>query len=186
MPLQMGATDTRDRILDATRAILLDQGIRGFTVDAVATASGSARTTIYRHWPQPRELLVEALGSLIPEFPEPDTGSLHTDLLACARTLYPVLGDDRMRRLMLDMIREAADDSEIARIHRSLVEDRSQPVRLLLQRAIARGEVDPGIDMNLAIALIEGPLFLSTVVQDRPMDDALVNAALDRTLRALA
>lgn len=176
----------RLRIIDATREILLDGGLEAFSVEAVAGASGAARSTIYRHWPEPRDLLVETMTSMSSAFPIPDTGSLKTDLEAGVVGLRPVLDDPRTRRLLLDLMRAAVDDPELERIRTSALRDRRQPLQVILQRAIARGEVDPEIDMVIAMHMIEGPLLSASVLQNVAITDHTISALVDRIVRALS
>lgn len=176
----------RRRIIEATREVLLDGGLEAFTVEAVATRSGSARTTIYRHWPEPHDLLVETLETLAGELPTPDTGSLEGDLHAAATIVRPVLEDPRTRRLLLDVTRAAAEDSAIEEIREKAILERRQPVQVLLQRAIARGEIDPNIDLTMAMHLVEGPLLSATVLQNRPISDEMLTEIVQRIVRALS
>jgi len=176
----------RQHILDATREVLLEGGLDGFTVEAVAAESGVARSTIYRHWPEPRELVVETLTSMGRDFPIPDTGSLRNDLEAVALLLRPVFDDPRARRLLLDVTRAAAADTEIERIRNQAIMDRRQPVQIILQRAIARGEIDPDIDTALACHLVEGPLMSATVLQNLPLTDETITAMVERIVKALS
>jgi len=176
----------RKKIIAATRDLILDHGLAAFNVEAVAAASGSARSTIYRHWPEPHDLLVETLTSMGRDFPTPDTGALRSDLRACAAILRPMLDDPRTRRLILDVTRAAAEDPKLDRIRRDLLADRRQPVRVILQRAIARGEIDPDIDMNLAMHLVEGPLMSATVLQNLPITDEMVSEMVERIGKSLS
>lgn len=176
----------RQRIVAATREVLLDSGLGGFTVEAVASVSGAARTTIYRHWPDPQDLVIDALNSMAGEFPIPDTGTLRGDLEACARLLRPIFDDTRTRRLLLDVAREATTDPEMERIRNQTLQTRRQPVQVILQRAIQRGEIDPDIDMTMAMHLVEGPMLSATVLQNLPLTDETIAAMADRIVKALS
>lgn len=184
MPARRGEA-ARRHIVDATRELLLEGGLEAFNVEAVATASGSARSTIYRHWPEPRDLLVEALTAMGRDFEIPDTGSLKTDLEESVALVRPILDDPRTRRLMLDVTRAAATDPDLERIRQTADQERRQPIRIILQRAIARGEIDPEIDIRLAAHLVEGPLISATLMQNRPVPEDDVPELIDRILRAL-
>lgn len=175
----------RKRIIEATREILLDEGLDAFNVEAVANASGAARSTIYRHWPEPRDLAVETLTSMGRDFPIPDTGSLKTDLEQVVATIRPILDDQRTRRLLLDVTRAAAHDAELERIRQRAIANRRQPLQVILQRAIGRGEIDPDIDMDLAMHLVEGPLMSATVLQNLPITDEMISALVDRIVKSL-
>src|SRR3954462_9013312 len=48
-------------ILDATRALLAEDGMRGLTIEGVAARSGVAKTTIYRRWRDKDELALAAV-----------------------------------------------------------------------------------------------------------------------------
>lgn len=176
----------RQRILDATRQLVHDGGLEAFNVEAVAAASGSARTTIYRHWPEPRDLLIDTLQSMAQDLPKPDTGSLHGDLQAYAGILRSLFDDPRARRLILDVTRAAAADPDMERIRQQLIRDRHQPMQLILQRALARGEIDPDLDLGLALHLVEGPLISATVIQNQPISDEEIETVVSRIVQALS
>lgn len=52
---------TRERIMEALAAIVVDGGIRDFSVQQVADRAGVSHRTVYRHYPS-RDALLEALG----------------------------------------------------------------------------------------------------------------------------
>lgn len=176
----------RRRIIESTCKLILDEGLDGFSIEAVAAASGAARSTVYRHWPEPRDLLVEVLRAMGQDLPAPDTGSLKSDLTEFASILRPIFDDPRTRRLILDVTRAAADDSELEMVRQQLRRDRQLPVQTIIQRAIARGEIDPEIDMEVAIHLVEGPWLSATVFQNRPLTDEAIEAMIARVVRALS
>jgi AcrR family transcriptional regulator len=176
----------RRRIIESTCQLILDEGLDGFSIEAVAAASGAARSTVYRHWPEPRDLVVEVLRTMGQALPAPDTGSLHSDLAEFASILRPIFDDPRTRRLILDVTRAAADDSELEMVRQQLRRDRQLPVQTIIQRAIARGEIDPEIDMEVALHLVEGPWLSATVFQNRPLSDEAIEAMIARVVRALS
>lgn len=176
----------RQRIIDATRALIYEEGLDSFNVEAVASASGSARSTIYRHWPEPHELLIDTLKSMSQELPAPDTGSLAEDLEQIAASLRPLFDDPRTQRLILDITRAATTNRDLGRVHQDLIEERHQPMRLMLQRAIARGEIDPDLDLTIALHLVEGPLMSATVLQNKPMTDNEIKTLVARIIQSLS
>lgn len=176
----------RRRIIDATRELILEGGFDAFNVEAVAAASGAARSTIYRHWPEPRDLLVDTLRSMVRRFPTPDEGSLAADLETVAATLRPLFDDPRTRRLILDMTRAAAEDPAIERARRQWIRERQGPIQTMLQRAIARGEIDPELDIDLALHLVEGPLMSVTVLQNQPLTDDGIKTIVVRIVKSLS
>jgi AcrR family transcriptional regulator len=176
----------RQRIVRAARELILEGGLDAFTVEAVAAASGAARSTIYRHWPEPHDLLVDTLGSMGRDLPIPDTGGLATDIESCAAMLRLMLDDPRTKRLLLDVTRLAADDPGLERVLQRLIQERRQPIQVILQRAIRRGETDADIDMAEAMHLVEGPLMSAMVMHNLQMTDEAVHSMVERIVKALS
>lgn len=176
----------RQRIIDATRAVVYEGGLEAFNVEAIASASGAARSTIYRHWNDPKDLLIETLLSMSSAIPAPDTGSLAGDLEALANTLRPIFNDPRTRRLILDLTRVAAEDPVMERVAQELSRNRQGPTLTILQRAIARGEIDPNIDLEIGLHLVEGPILSANLMQSTPVGADGFDDMVNRIARALA
>ena len=52
----------RQRVLRAAALdVLADDGLPGFTIEAVAQRAGASKTTLYRRWASREELLAEAM-----------------------------------------------------------------------------------------------------------------------------
>ena len=72
----------REKVLEATAAIALSDGLSAVTIDRVARRSGVAKTTIYRHFEHRNALLIAALDPTTDAPDCPDTGALTVDLAA--------------------------------------------------------------------------------------------------------
>ena len=110
MRLTPASRRSKEAVLDAAGELLGEEGARRVHVDAVARRSGVARTTIYRHWPEPSALLFDAFRYGVEPTPVPDTGSVRDDLVelythlseklpgTCYGRLLPVLLDAAVAR----------------------------------------------------------------------------------------
>src|SRR5258705_13921671 len=136
-----------EKVREATMAELARVGFGGLTIEGVAKAANVNRTTFYRRWPSKGALLLAVLEPGLERFdPDPDTGSLHGDLLA-----------------LLLMMGEAAALPEGQAVHRAVgstsdelkelvdtVNDRALGAfRRALDRARARGEGGPTDDTEV-------------------------------------
>ncbi len=166
MPRPLSET-ARQKAIDATFAILGDEGIDGFSIEAVTRRSGVAKTTIYRHWSSANELLVDALDCHIETVPAPDTGSLHGDLTAMTTSALEVMADPARRRMLLDLLSAAASDPELEQIKQALVSERTHPIVEIVERAVERGEIPP-IEPERAVTFVHGPLMARTMLQGEP------------------
>ncbi len=176
MPRPLSA-EAREKILSSAGAILLDAGVSGFTVDAVVRSSGVAKTTIYRHFDNSAQLIIDALDSVIAPFPTPNTGSLRGDLDAYCQITSQITCDARLRLLMLELMAAAAQNQELAEVKRAMFSERMGPVRTIIQLAMARGEISPDLDPDLAVELAEAPFLAHLMIHavEPPSDSQLEN-----------
>lgn len=182
-PLSFAA---RTKMLHAARELLASDGLDACTVEEVSRRSGVAKTTIYRHFGSADELAVDALSQMIEEIEEPDLGSLRADLRAIVDWFLGIVRQDAFPRLFASMLSRATTDPEFRRIHDRAQECRHAPLRLAIQRGIARGEVDPAIDIETATHFVQGPFLAKRLIETGDLSDREVDALLDLIVRALA
>lgn len=113
-------------VLAAAYAILIEEGLGAFSVEAVATRAGVARTTIYRWWPGKGLLAFdsvrEAFGAqLVFE----QTAAPESDVRALVRSLALALGGPA-GRLAASVMAQAQDDPEVQKL---FLEQFSLPLR---------------------------------------------------------
>ncbi|GIG24152.1 TetR/AcrR family transcriptional regulator [Cellulomonas denverensis] len=174
---------SRARVLAATLELIAERGVAGVTIEAVALRCGVARTTVYRHWPDPPALVRDAFAATLAPPPVPDTGSLRGDLLALVDGLGRALAEGTAARLMTALIDAAQRDEGFAALHRAEAEARHRSVLEVLERGVRRGELDPGADLPALVDLLAGPVFYRWSTTGRAPDDAFVRLVVDSALR---
>jgi AcrR family transcriptional regulator len=147
--------EARKAALEATLDLVLEHGVDGVTFDEVATRSGVAKTTLYRHFGTKQAMLVAAANSCFVEQPTPDTGDLLEDL----RLIFDRGSDADERHRLPDIMPRllAAGDAELHRCLLAMLEERRRPVRTVLQLAQLRGEISRDLDLDAALAMLIGP-----------------------------
>ena len=173
-------------ILDATLGILLEQGYRGVTIEGVAARAGVGRPTVYRRWPSKPAVVVAALvQSDRLALPAPETGSLRNDLIAVQRHQVERMNSPDARRVTAGLIADLADDPELADTYVSqFLAPRRATVWEVLQRGVARGELDADVDFAFAYDLLVGPLFMRAVVWGQPLAPDAAEKTADVILAA--
>lgn len=83
------------------------------------------------------------------------------------------------------MVARAIEDPTNRELFRQARVQPRGPTVLALQRAMARGEVEPNLDVDLAMHVIQGPLISMRIVDDHDVSDAELERMLDLTMRAL-
>ncbi len=169
-------------ILDATLELLGEVGFSGLTVDGIAARAGVGKATIYRHWPGKAHLVVDAFRSRIPAMAMPDTGSLRQDLVAVVGFLVQGLEHSPLTRILPALVEAAERDPELERLFKEFGAERRRILRGVLQRAAARGELRPDLDLELALDLIGGPIFARRLVIREPLTPAYARSLVDALL----
>jgi len=175
-------------ILDAAGELLLANGLEAVSMDAVAERAGVSKATIYRWWPTKQTLALEALYHEwdTARAAPPDTGSLRGDLLALLRPWIRLVRERPYGRVVASLVTEVHTDAEFAREYQArFVEPRRAPARRVLERAIERGQLPPGTDVELALDLIYGPVFHRLLHVHAPLTDRFVQGVVDTVLAGL-
>ena len=147
-------------ILDATLEILEEEGFAGLTIEAISTRAGVGRPALYRRWPSKEAIVEEALLGVAGELvPVPDTGSLRGDLTLLVREFADSM-DTTAGRLTVALIAEAIRDPSWHPIVRDFLRRRRALTRVVIDRAIQRGELPPDADGDLLIDLVASPLWV--------------------------
>jgi AcrR family transcriptional regulator len=132
-----------DAILDAAWGELIEHGYANMTLEAVAQRAGTSRPVLHRRWPSRMKLATAALARYLALNPIeiPDLGSVRVEMSLLLRKLSDRARPDLLR-LFFDMTGDLVDaKSNFADVRAEFANDRL--IRTILDRGIARGEVDP-------------------------------------------
>lgn len=176
----------RGKMLAAAHDVVLECGVSGFSVDEVARRSGVAKTTIYRHFENAKELLVAALDQVMTAPPTPDTGSLRGDLVEYLTHVRPTFADVGLRTLFFEIYAAAARDPDLRDQYAALMGARAGPTTAIFEHAHARGELDPEIDYLTMLEIVQGPLISRSMSRPETLAELDLAALADRMAAALA
>lgn len=175
-------------LLDATCALLAEHGYAGTTIDAVAKGAGTTKPALYRRYRNRAELVVDALVDRFGDDPTHDTGSLRGDLTDLQRHQVMLFGDPVFQGAvggLLDDLGTSSSTTPSVFVERFLAPRRAATARLL-ERAEARGEIEPCDDPEWICDLITGPLVMRALLPALPpLDERLVEQSVASALAAL-
>lgn len=177
----------RKAVLDAALELLLERGYDGLSVAGVAQAADVAETTVYRRWASKAELAAAAIGELAAaENPLPDTGSLPGDLEALLRQVVDLLRRPDIERVIRASVALGSDEPGQAEARAAFYRMRTAGSAQIAVRAIGRGELPSGTDPEAVIEQLVAPAYLRLLLTGAPLDDALIEESVRRTLAAFA
>ena len=165
----------------AATELLAERGLHGMSIEEVAARAGVAKATIYRRWNSRGTL---ALDAFLAEFkalqPLPDTGALRDDLLAALRAWVRAVTRTPAGRTLAGLIAEAQHDTELADAWRArVVEPLRAQHRIMLKRAIDRGQLPASTDTEVALDLLYGAAYHRLLNGHQPLNDTFVRHVVD-------
>jgi AcrR family transcriptional regulator len=175
-------------ILDATIELIAEIGVYEFRTEDVAARAGVGKGAIYRRYRSKDELVTAAIAAAVSEeIAVPDTGSTRGDLLVLMRDAVDLYRGALAGRLMPNLIGAMAQKPELARsVRDGFLAGRRAALAEVLRRGIERGDLRPGLDLELALDVLGGPLFYRLLVTGGPIDEQLAEGIADLILSGFA
>ena len=175
---------TKQLVLEAAFAVISESGFSRATVERIAERSGVARSSIYRHWPNPLPTLhMEALAPLR-QRPEdiPRTGDARQDLLAYLGHVVDRLNDPTYAAVSLALMAVADTDPGYAKAHRDVLTSRTHILIRILEDAVASHVLCACTDLKFQARLLLAPLTHVRFVEHRAADRDLAARVVDNVL----
>ena len=166
-------------MLEAARKLLVEEGPDSVTALRISEATGIARTTIYRHWPDRQDLLRDSLNVDEPEPHPASSGDTRADLIAMLSHMVARIEKRRGARMMAVSIERSGQRGEAGGPHREMVRRRMEPLQRIVEEGIDSGDLRADLDVDGAVALLAGPAFFQAVFMRRKVTDEFIAASVD-------
>ena len=174
----------RRDVYEAVRELLVESGYAALRLDDVAELAGVHKSTLYRQWATKAQLVRDVLNaSLVAHYPRPDEGSWAADIDALCGELVRLFRSPTT--IAFIRTRAVADDPELIQGLHELADRDMRFVREPFERAIARGEIDPGLSVETLVEMLISPFLVRVALTRLPVDDAF-GASVAAVLRAIA
>ncbi|GAA2912129.1 TetR/AcrR family transcriptional regulator [Streptomyces mexicanus] len=169
-----GAAVLREDVTEAIRAAVFEElaavGYARMSIEGIARRAGVGKTAVYRRWRSKLHLVLDIVSALaVQGLPAPDTGSLQSDLRLLYEVTSRALRHPVASQILPDLQAEAARNPDMAEaVQRALRDGQQSVASSILAAAAERGEIRAGLDRDLALDLISGPLYWRAVVIRSP------------------
>lgn len=181
------STRADEAIIEATLQLLAEgTTVEALSMEAIAARAGVGKATLYRRWSSKEDVLVDAIASLKVPLPELSGQSVRDDLVR----LVEVVGSSqssRAGRIMQWLLAELQRPGRLRDQYVALVEKRRDVLRAVIHRGIRTGELRADADVELTIALLTGPMYMTKLLGNNPRldDDDLPDRLVDAVLRGV-
>lgn len=173
-------------ILDAALEVLAEAGYEGMTVDMVAVRAKAGKATVYRRWPSKAELILAAVARMKRRQADldrlPDTGTLRGDLVAMIKPQSIEEGELKLK-IMAGLASLLSHDLGLAEAaHAAIIEPWAAANRVLMRRAVDRGEIPASADIETVSQVIPSLAASRALTQRKPVDRDFLVSLIDGLL----
>jgi AcrR family transcriptional regulator len=153
-------TRTTRRILDAALALGLASGFRGLTVEGIAQRAAVGKMTIYRRWPDVWAVVVDAVLDEITKIAPVEQRATARESFAVSMRRVAKSFRGHHGKILKPLIGRAQIDQTLRKTlaDRWLLARRKLS-REIVRRGIASGELRKGLDPDIVLDALYGPLY---------------------------
>jgi AcrR family transcriptional regulator len=173
---------TREAVTRAAVALMEEEGVSAITHQRVAERAGIGRATLYRHWPQPSDLVIDALAEREQPLLRYADRPLRPWLVDELRSAGGELGQPLAVHVMAALVSGAHLSPGTADLRAGIFARMVAPVARALRRAVAEGELAGEPDPAEFVAQTLGPVLFKVVIQGAPTTDAFIEHMVDSAL----
>lgn len=165
---------------EAAIALLGEVGYDALQLPEVAARAGVNKTTVYRRWPSKTHLVLDLMSALAArQVSGRDTGSLVGDLVALLEDLTVTL-QSRVAQALLAASTGGSFDAQAQAARVAFFNERFQRSGVIIERAIARGELPAGTDARLVLEDACSPIYFRLFVSGDPVTGTEIRRYAER------
>ncbi|GAA3454801.1 TetR/AcrR family transcriptional regulator [Dactylosporangium matsuzakiense] len=169
---------SRQAILSAARALLLEKGPVAVTHAQVAERAGVGRATVYRHWPRSDELLAEAMATVPMPLLDNPTAPTRQWLTRELTTLAEQLALADVRAVATTLASTALWDQQMDARRAQFATILAERLAGALDAAQDRGEVTLAVPVRDAAAFLVGPIYYRSTIEHGPAGSTLIETLI--------
>jgi AcrR family transcriptional regulator len=173
------SAEKRSAVLAATLDLLAETGPSGLSIAEVAKRAGVHETSIYRRWATRERLSIEAMTELSDTLlPVPDTGTLRGDLVAFGHELV-AYDESPLGKALVRTLATNEDDEQTAAVRSGFWDARYAECKLIIERAVRRGELPSSVDGRLLLEVFVSPIHGRALLTRQPVTTEFLERLAD-------
>ncbi len=181
---------TTQAILRAALKLGMESGFDALTVEGIAARAGVGKATIYRRWPNVWAIVADAVLSDVARIAPIQQRATARESLRASMRLAARSFRGRQGEILRPLIGRAQVDETL---HKALIERwllaRRQISREIVRRGVGSGELRPGLDPDIVLDALYGPLYHRLLLpyngEGVDLSDAYIDALVDTVFRGI-
>lgn len=168
----------------AVLAEVAEVGVGGLTMEGIAKRAATAKTSLYRRWPSPPELLLDALLEAHPEErPSPGADDLRGDLIRSLQQLVAWMVEPAAIAVMAIMAERQRHPDLVKALYEQVFDARGTTFTYTVLRHYAeQGQIDPDLLTPVVRDIGEALVFKHVTDADQLPDDNKLAAIVDQAI----
>jgi AcrR family transcriptional regulator len=172
-------------ILDAALELVSTEGYAAVSVERIAQRAGVQKPAVYRRWANKAELVADAVLTIAAPLADPDTGTIVGDLTALLNDVAATSRTPAGRAGICIMAEQGTHPDLVEALRTGMMTRRREIFAVALQRGIKRGEIRKGIDLDVAVEMLLGPVILRLLIRREEVPAGIPAATVKLLLRGL-
>lgn len=177
---------SQEAILQAAEAVLLENGLGGFSIEAVARRARAGKPTIYRWWPSQAALLLDLYHCRKKvNFNFPDKGNVREDLVAYLKGLLATW-QGTSGEIFRCVVAKAQGEPEAFTALSAYMAERRGQSRRIIEKAQERGEVRADVRPELVTEMLSSFAWGRLLTGRLEISAEEIEAVVDTVLAGIA
>jgi hypothetical protein len=158
-----------------------EHGFESLNVRAICDLAGASEEEFHARWPDAWAALLDAFDERTRLPTLPDAGNLSDDLVIYVHEHVRLAGDETFRMLMFRLLGEMKSHADLHKRFEPGFADRRARNLVLIDRAIARGELPADVDGDAVLDAVLG-IGISLLGKGLPVDEMELRRAVDEVI----
>ncbi|MEO0378276.1 MAG: TetR/AcrR family transcriptional regulator [Cyanobacteria bacterium P01_A01_bin.17] len=174
-------------ILAAAWRLLQQGSVKNVSIEAIAREAGVGKATIYRWWPSKAAVFVDAfLAKFTPKGAFLETESASEAIIQQMAAVVDVFSGEA-GRIVAEIIAEGQSDPvALESFCDRFLQPRRQAAKAVIERGIQSGELASGLNLEVVIDALYGPIYYRLLVKHQPLNDTFAKELSNWALRCLS
>ncbi|HEV2739022.1 MAG TPA: TetR/AcrR family transcriptional regulator [Candidatus Elarobacter sp.] len=177
-----------ETILRTALALAQSDGCEDLTVEKVAEQAGVAKTTLYRRWPNVWAIVLDAfLADVLAVNEAWMTGTARESFTTALKNHVRIFDERRGPLLARIIARGHLDENLMEAVQARWIQPIRKAARSVVRQGIASGELIDGLDPDLFLDMLFGPLYHRLLVTNNreTLTSAHIDALIDSVFRGV-
>ena len=177
--------ETTRAILDAALALVDEVGYAACSIERIAQQAGVQKPAVSRRWCTKGDLVADAVNTVAMPITDPDTGTIEGDLVAMLQEMRATASTPAGKVALRLLAEQAAHPDLVAAIRSTMMVKRRAVFRRVLKRGEERGEIREGVDLDVVVQMLLGPVLIRLLVKHEDVPASVPAATVKLLLAGL-